>query len=166
MPAVPGAGPRAHGAWERAPAPALPLCLHVTFPLQRKWCRGEVPAGTGHHVIGLQPSLGRAGGNPEHSGESSPQTLFPNGIVGMERLPLHPPCSPVASLPGLASSSLSCMAPRQSCPGEPAEVMLLGVVSTQELASGQQRGWSQCGQGAVRLPLLSQRHSRGVAGAH
>lgn len=89
-PGVPGAGPGAHGAWERVPAPGLPLCLHVTFPVWRKWCRGEVPAGTGRHVTGLQPSLGRAGGNPERRGESSPRTLFPSGAG---RLLQRCPCS-------------------------------------------------------------------------
>lgn len=90
MPGVPRAGPRACGAWERVPAPALLLCLHVTFLVQRKWCRGEVPVGTGHHVTSLQPLLRRTGGNPERCRESSLRTLFPSGAG---RLLQHPPCS-------------------------------------------------------------------------
>lgn len=87
----PVAGPGAHGAWERVPAPTLPLCLHATFPVWRKRCRGEVPVGTNHHVTGFQPSLGRAGGNPEHHGENFPPTLFPSSAG---QLLQHPPCSP------------------------------------------------------------------------
>lgn len=150
MPAGPGAGAGAWGAWERVPAPALPLCLHVTFPVWRKWCRGEVPAGTGRHVTGLQPLLERAGGNPEHCRESSPRTLFPSSVG---RLLQHPPCSL-----GSAPHPHSCVAPSRSWLEELTEGTLLGLVGVQELTRSQQRAWSRSRQGAARLPLFSRRH--------
>lgn len=94
MATVPTAGPGAYGAWERVPAAALLLCLHATFPVWRKRCRGEVPAGTSHHVTSFQSSLGRAGGNPEHRGENFPPTLFPSSAG---QLLQHPPCSLVSA---------------------------------------------------------------------
>lgn len=129
------AGPGARGAWEPSPAPAFPLCLHVTFPACRKWCRGEVPEGTGQHVTGLQPTLGRAGGNPE----------LPMDAVPKQSREAAPASS---SLLGLAPHPL-CRAPDGAAEG------MVGMQEPPRTWCWSRQGAASSGRGTAMVCSLS-----------